>query len=48
MFSRTGADPILIGVAAIAELGSGLLRHAFTLLWPRDGVRLKIVSLATI
>jgi hypothetical protein len=42
-----GADPILIGVAAIAELGFGL-RHVFTLLWPRDGVRLKIVSLATI
>jgi hypothetical protein len=48
MFSRVSADPILIGVAAIAELGFGLLRHAFTLLWPRDGARPKIVAPATI
>jgi hypothetical protein len=28
VFSRIGAGPVLVGVAAITELGSGLLRHA--------------------
>jgi hypothetical protein len=35
-------------VAAIAELGFGLLRHALSLLWPRDGDPVRIVASATI
>ena len=34
MFGRIGAGAILVGMAAIAELDFGWLRHAFTLLWP--------------
>jgi hypothetical protein len=34
-------------VAAIAEVGFGLLRHALNLLWPRDPVPTRIVSPAT-
>ena len=47
MLSSLGTGPILIGVAAVTELVSGL-RHALTLLWPRDRARLKMVASATI
>jgi hypothetical protein len=48
MFRCVSAGPILIGVTTVAELDVGLLRHAITLLWPRDGDRSKIVASATI
>src|ERR1700733_1402865 len=35
VFGRLRAGAILIGMAPIAELDFGWLRHAFTLLWPR-------------
>ena len=35
VFGHLGAGAILVGMAAIAELDFGWLRHAFTLLWPR-------------
>src|SRR4030095_6284582 len=47
ILGRIGASAILIGVAAVAELDFGL-RHALTLLWPRDLVPAKIVASATI
>jgi hypothetical protein len=48
MVSRIATGAILIGVASVAELCLGLLRHAVTLLWPRAGDGPKIVASATI
>jgi hypothetical protein len=36
VFGRVGCGAILVGMASIAELDFGLLRHAFTLLWGKD------------
>jgi hypothetical protein len=35
VFGSVGSGAILVGMASIAELDLGLLRHALTLLWPR-------------